>query len=161
MAYLCPELCRPSCGGKCATPTTCPSGFNIENGVLIPYDPSLIEANPYPYYCKCVFRAVRTVRCLIVGKISSLSFCICFTMLTGAPTWGQVCEWFPNPGVRNATPPTPSPVTPPAGPPPTLSPVTPRPTPAPYMAPTPAPVGTNNGGKQTGGCLIPAIFGGC
>jgi len=37
MAYWCPDLCRPSCGGSCATPNACPNGFNIENGQVVAY----------------------------------------------------------------------------------------------------------------------------
>lgn len=51
MAYWCPELCRPSCGGSCATPSDCPNGFNVEDGQTVPYfgspDPEL-----YPSFCK-------------------------------------------------------------------------------------------------------------
>lgn len=51
MAYWCPELCRPSCGGACATPSTCPDGFNVENDQLVEY---IGTPNPdsYPTFCK-------------------------------------------------------------------------------------------------------------
>ena len=57
MAYWCPDLCNPGCGGKCAyTPgvsscsgsncKSCPNGFNIENGVkVMNYNPSQIDPN--------------------------------------------------------------------------------------------------------------------
>ena len=38
MASWCPTLCRPSCGGSCATPDKCPSGFNLDlSGNLVTY----------------------------------------------------------------------------------------------------------------------------
>lgn len=49
MAYWCPKQCRPSCGGDCATPQDCPSGFNIVDGQLDRnYKQSKIDKNPYP-----------------------------------------------------------------------------------------------------------------
>lgn len=50
MAYWCPALCRPSCGGSCATPSSCPRGFNIENGNLVSYT-GTPDPYSYPTFC--------------------------------------------------------------------------------------------------------------
>ena len=55
MAYWCPELCRPSCGGACATPDQCPDGFNIEDNQMVPYSGSP-DPDLYPSFCKSIGR---------------------------------------------------------------------------------------------------------
>lgn len=53
MAYWCPQLCRPSCGGTCATPDQCPNGFNVEDGQMVPYSGSP-DPDSYPSFCKSI-----------------------------------------------------------------------------------------------------------
>lgn len=49
MAFWCPYQCCPGCGGSCATPQKCPRGFNIDKGVVTPYEGKL-PPPPYPYW---------------------------------------------------------------------------------------------------------------
>lgn len=128
MAFWCPKLCRPSCGGTCATPSSCPNGFNIENNQVVSYTGTPDPYN-YPTFCKSKCK----------WKIVAVLILVLTVLDTGPANWGPQCQWYDNVGAPGATPATQThEATPAPTPSPTIK-ATPAPTPVPTITPTPVP----------------------